>query len=174
LDGQTDSLEKAGVEKIFTDKASGARDDREGLAELLAYLRPGDVVVVVALDRLGRSLSGVIQTLDGLRARGIEVKSLREGIDTSTSAGRMVAGIFATLAEYERTLIAERAAVAREAAILRGKRAGRKPVLSPEQVEAVHQMRAAGDPVRKIMAVFPSASRTTIYRLCESVQDSAR
>jgi len=115
LDQQHDALNAAGVERIFDDKMSGTRADRPGLAALLDYARDGDTVTVVALDRLGRSLSGIVKTVEDLHGRGILLRSLREGIDYSTAVGRMVAGIFASLAEYERTLINERAAAAREA-----------------------------------------------------------
>ncbi len=100
LDQQLDALSAAGVEgRVFTDTMSGTRDDRPGLAELMAYARAGDTVTVVALDRLGRSLSGIVQTVKTLGERGIVLRSLREGVDTSTSTGRMVLGIFASLAD---------------------------------------------------------------------------
>ena len=92
-----------------------------------------NTVVVVALDRLGRSLAGIVRTVETLRERGIVLRSLREGMDYSTPVGRMVAGIFASLAEYERELIHERAAVARQAARARGKQTGRPRALSPDQ-----------------------------------------
>jgi DNA invertase Pin-like site-specific DNA recombinase len=101
LDQQLDALSAAGVEgRVFTDTMSGTRDDRPGLAELMAYARAGDTVTVVALDRLGRSLSGIVQTVKTLGERGIVLRSLREGVDTSTSTGRMVLGIFASLADF--------------------------------------------------------------------------
>ncbi len=100
LDQQLDALAAAGVSgRVFTDTMSGTRDDRPGLAELMAYARAGDTVTVVALDRLGRSLSGIVQTVKTLGERGIVLRSLREGVDTSTSTGRMVLGIFASLAD---------------------------------------------------------------------------
>ncbi len=88
LDQQLDALSAAGVAgRVFTDTMSGTRDDRPGLAELMAYARAGDTVTVVALDRLGRSLSGIVQTVKTLGERGIVLRSLREGVDTSTSTG---------------------------------------------------------------------------------------
>ncbi len=113
LEAQRDALTGVGCERIFTDTLSGARDDRPGLTALLAYVRSGDAVVVTALDRLGRSLSAVIRTVEALTAAGVLLRSLREGIDYSTPTGRMLAGIFASLAEYERELMHERAAAAR-------------------------------------------------------------
>ena len=92
-----------------------------GLAALLDYARPGDTVVVVALDRLGRSLSGVIRTVERLTDAGVLLRSLREGIDYATPTGRMLAGIFAALAGYKRELMHERAAAARQAARLRSR-----------------------------------------------------
>jgi DNA invertase Pin-like site-specific DNA recombinase len=165
LDQQLDALKAAGIERIFTDKMSGARDDRPGLKELLDYAREGDVVTVVALDRLGRSLTGIIRTIETMRERGIVLRSLREGVDFSTSVGRMVAGIFASLAEYERALIIERAAAARASAIARGHRAGRRPVLTDEQLAVARRMRRSGESVRSIALAFPQASRATLYRL---------
>jgi len=87
LEAQHDALTAASCERIFTDKLSGARDDRPGLAGLLDYTRAGDVVVVVALDRLGRSLSGIIRTIGTLTEAGVLLRSLREGIDYSTATG---------------------------------------------------------------------------------------
>jgi DNA invertase Pin-like site-specific DNA recombinase len=167
LDQQTDALDAAGVERTFSDKLSGARNDRPGLAALMDYAREGDVVVVVALDRLGRSLSGVISTIDSLRKRGILLRSLREGIDTSTSAGRMVAGIFATLAEYERELINERSAVAREAAAARGKQTGRPRAMTPHQVGIARRMRENGESIADIVDTL-KVSRATIYRVLQA------
>lgn len=164
LDQQHDALNAAGVERVFTDKMSGARDDRPGLAALLDYAREGDTIVVVALDRLGRSLSGVIKTIETLTERGIMLRSLREGIDYSTATGRMVAGIFASLAEYERELINERAAAAREAARSRGKQTGRPRALSADQVALARRMKAAGESVATICTTL-KISRATAYRV---------
>jgi len=157
LDQQLDALAAAGVSgRVFTDTMSGTRDDRPGLAELMAYARAGDTVTVVALDRLGRSLSGIVQTVKTLGERRIVLRSLREGVDTSTSTGRMVLGIFASLADYERTLIGERAAAAREAARIRGRQVGRPSALTTEQVAMTVRMRAAGS--RSAISAAPSAS----------------
>jgi DNA invertase Pin-like site-specific DNA recombinase len=143
---------------------SGARNDRPGLAELLNYAREGDTITVVALDRLGRSLSHVISTIDCLQARGVVLRSLREGIDYSTSTGRMVAGIFAALAEYERSLINERAAAAREAARARGRQVGRPRALTDETAALARQMRAGGVPVPQIAQQL-RVSSATVYRM---------
>jgi len=142
---------------------SGARDDRPGLAALLAYARPGDTVVVAALDRLGRSLSGVIRTIETLTKAGVALRSLREGIDYSTPTGRMLAGIFAALAEYERDLMHERAAAAREAARVRGRHTGRTRSLTPDQIRQVRALRAEEESVADLVRTF-GVSRATIYR----------
>lgn len=168
LDQQHDVLNAAGVDRVFTDKISGTRDDRPGLAALLDYARDGDTVVVVALDRLGRSLAGIVRTVETLRERGVMLRSLREGIDYSSPVGRMVAGIFASLAEYERELIHERAAVARQAARARGKQTGRPRALSPDQVRIARRMRDAGEAVPTICTTLRVA-RSTLYRALSDV-----
>lgn len=167
LNQQHDVLNAAGVDRIFDDVMSGAREDRPGLAALLDYAREGDTVTVVALDRLGRSLSGIVRTIEDLRERGIGLRSLREGIDYGTAVGRMVAGIFASLAEYERELINERAAAAREARRARGASVGRKPKLTPDQVALAKRMRASGESIGTLIETL-GASRATIYRALES------
>lgn len=125
--------------------------------------REGDTVVVVALDRLGRSLAGIVRTIETLCERGIMLRSLREGIDYSTPVGRMIAGIFASLAEYERELIHERAAAAREAARVRGKQTGRPRAMSADQVRIARRMREAGESVPAICSALRVA-RSTLYR----------
>jgi DNA invertase Pin-like site-specific DNA recombinase len=170
LDQQLDALHGVGVEKVFEDKMSGARDDRPGLLALMEYARPGDRVTVVALDRLGRSIPGVFRTIDELQERGIVLRSLREGIDFSTTTGRMIAGIFASLAEYERTLISERAAAAREAARLRGRHTGRPPALTPENAALARRMREAGEHIATIATTL-RVSRATIYRYTEPTSE---
>ncbi len=163
LEAQRDALAAAGRERIFADKLSGVRDDRPGLAALLDYARPGDTVVVVALDRLGRSLSGVIRTVETLSGAGVLLRSLREGIDYSTASGRMLAGIFATLAEYERELMHERAAAARQAARLRGRHTGRPPKLTTAQVRQIQALRNGGESISELVRSY-GVSRATIYR----------
>lgn len=166
-DQQLDALNAAGCERIFTDTMSGARSDRPGLAELMSYAREGDTIVVTALDRLGRSLSHVISTIDCLTERGIVLKSLREGIDYSTSTGKLVASIFAALAEYERSLINERAAAAREAARVRGRQVGRPKALTDETAGLAKQMRSADIPVPTIAKQL-KVSPATVYRMLAS------
>src|SRR3712207_1227633 len=104
---QQDALKAAGCERIFFDTASGARTDRPGLADALGHLRQGDTLVVWRLDRLGRSLEQLIETIRGLESQGIHFKSLQEQLDTATSGGKLVFHVFGALAEFERDLIRE-------------------------------------------------------------------
>lgn len=163
LEQQQDALEAAGADRIFADVMSGARDDRPGLLALLDHARPGDVISVCALDRLGRSTIHVLQTLNQLHERGIIVRSLREGIDFSTPVGQAVAAIMASLAQMERELIRERAAAAREAARSRGLQVGRPAALTPADAALARRMRASGEPIA-IIARTLGVSRATIYR----------
>ena len=113
LDQQNEALASAGVTKVFSDVMSGARDDRPGLAALMEYVREGDTVVVWKLDRLGRNMLHILQTVKELTDRGVTLVSVTDGIDSSTPAGRMMIGVLGSLAEYERELIKERTALKR-------------------------------------------------------------
>lgn len=168
-DQQRDALEVAGVTRIFEDVMSGARSDRPGLKSLMEYAREGDTVTVVALDRLGRSMTHVILTIEELQARGILIRSLREGVDFTQPVGRMLAGIFASLAEYERALIRERAEAAREAARARGKQTGRPRALDEAKVRQAWSLRESGFTPSEIAATL-KVSRATVYRAFESAQ----
>jgi len=120
-DLQEDALQKAGCAKIFRDVASGAVDSRRGLAEAIDYARDGDTLVVWKLDRLGRSLKHLIETVNGLAARKIGFQSLRESMDTTTSGGKLIFHVFGALAEFERELIRERTQAGLRAARARGR-----------------------------------------------------
>lgn len=132
---QEDALKSDGCEQIFRDIASGAKTARPGLEEVLAYAREGDVIVVWKLDRLGRSVQHLIQTIKSLSDRGIGFKSLQENIDTTTSGGKLIFHIFSALAEFERDLIQERTKAGLKAARARGRLGGRPPLLKPDQVK---------------------------------------
>ena len=164
LDQQDDALRASGCSRVFSDKLGGTRTDRQGLAECLDRLRTGDTLVVVALDRLGRSTIQVLTTLRELEGRGIVVKSLREQLDLSTPTGRVVAAVMSALAEMELELIRERAAAAREAARARGKQTGRPPVLTPAQAGLARRMRQQGEPIA-VIARAVNCSRATVYRV---------
>jgi DNA invertase Pin-like site-specific DNA recombinase len=164
LDLQHDALTKAGTERIWEDKASGARDDRLGLADALSHARKGDCLVVWRLDRLGRSMRALIELTEGLRERGVEFRSLTEGIDTTTPAGRFYFHILGALAQMERELNRERAVAGLSAARARGRKGGRRPKLSPKQIE--HARKLLGDRTVTIKDVAASlgVNRATIYR----------
>jgi DNA invertase Pin-like site-specific DNA recombinase len=163
---QEDKLAAHGVlpEDIYIDKVSGAKFARAGLDELLRNARDGDTIMVTSLDRLGRSLSQIVALADELNRRGIILRSLKESIDYSTNIGRMLAGIFGSLAEYERELINERAADARAAAAARGRQTGRPAKLSPDQARQLRQLHAGGESVAALCASF-KVSRPTVYRV---------
>ena len=127
LNLQKDALEKAGCQKIFTDIASGAKQERKGLEDALSHVREGDTLVVWRLDRLGRSITHLIHTVSGLAQRGVGFRSLTENIDTTTSGGKLVFHIFGALAEFERDIIRERTTAGLQAAELGdGKGDGRR------------------------------------------------
>src|SRR5438552_7799221 len=125
LDLQKDALEKIGCSKIFTDVISGAKAERKGLEEAQNFLREGDTLVVWRLDRLGRSLKHLIETITELNNRKIGFKSIQENIDTTTSGGKLVFHIFGALAEFEREIIRERTQAGLTAARARGRLGGR-------------------------------------------------
>src|SRR5574339_852726 len=126
---QQDALTKAGCERLFTDTASGSQAVRPGLEEALAYVRPGDTLVVWRLDRLGRSLRHLIDTIALLQERGIGFRSLPEQLATTTSGGKLVFHVFGALAEFERDLIRERTQAGLLAARARGRLGGRPKAL---------------------------------------------
>src|SRR3982750_2556977 len=139
LDSQRDALKQAGCEQIFTDKVSGTKARRPGLEQALSHLRPGDTLVVWRLDRLGRSLRHLIDTVTDLQERGIGFKSLTESIDTTTSGGKLVFHIFGALAEFEREIIRERTKAGLTAARSRGRSGGRRKALTDKQVQQLKQ-----------------------------------
>ena len=137
LDLQRDALEAAGCERILTDTASGAKTERPGLKDALKECRKGDTLVVWKLDRLGRSLPHLVETVRELMAREVGFKSLQESIDTTTSGGKLIFHIFASLAEFERDLIRERTNAGLSAARARGRKGGRpKGVMDPNKQKA--------------------------------------
>ncbi len=162
---QRDALEKAGCEKIFSDKITGATFERKGLNEALAFLRPGDALVVWKLDRLGRSLKHLIDTLNGLKARDINFISLTENIDTTTPGGKLIFHVMGALAEFERDLIRERTNAGLEAARARGRKGGRpKALKSPTKLTMVLSTYHEGKhTIDEICSTF-GISRRTLYR----------
>jgi len=159
---QQDALIRAGCGKIFSDQISGAQPERPGLNEALSYVRDGDSLVVWKLDRLGRSLPHLIATVNGLGERGVGFRSLTEGVDTSTPNGRLVFHIFGALAEFERDLIRERTGAGLVAAAARGRKGGRRAVVTPEKLARAKALIADGFNVREA-AGRVKVGKTALY-----------
>jgi DNA invertase Pin-like site-specific DNA recombinase len=170
LNLQQDALQKAGCTRIFTDTASGAKTERKGLDEALAYVRHGDTLVVWRLDRLGRSLPHLITTMTGLEERGIGFKSLTENIDTTTSGGKLIFHIFGALAGFERNLIRERTTAGLTAARARGKKGGRPKTLTGKKLSIAQDLYDKRHPILEICQTL-KVSKTTLYR---SIQTGER
>lgn len=138
-DLQRDALLSAGVDArhLFEDHASGAKDDRPGLNKALEFVRPGDVLVVWKLDRLGRSLSHLLTIINTLKDKQVAFRSLTEGMDTTSPSGELLFHVFGALAQYERALIQERVMAGLDAAKRRGRVGGRPPVIVGEKLEAI-------------------------------------
>jgi DNA invertase Pin-like site-specific DNA recombinase len=164
LDLQRDALEKAECEKIFTDTVSGTKAERKGLEEALSHLRRGDTLVVWRLDRLGRSLRHLIDTITTLAEQGVGFKSLTENIDTTTSGGKLVFHIFGALAEFEREIIRERTQAGLASARSRGKVGGRPKALSAKEVRILRNMAADKSLTVSDICKTLGVGRTTFYR----------
>jgi DNA invertase Pin-like site-specific DNA recombinase len=161
VDGQCDALEKAGVGRLFADTISGMVRYRPELDRLLDQLRPGDVVVVTKYDRLARSKKDLLEIVETIEGKGAGFRSLAEDIDTTTPAGRLVFHVFASIAEFERGRIAERAREGLEAARKRGRVGGRPPALSPSQRAEARRMRdEEGRAMGEIAALFRVSAKT--------------
>lgn len=165
---QTDALARDGCEKMFADKASGAKTDRPGLAEALQFLRTGDTLVIWKLDRLGRSIRGLIDLAAGLSDRKIDFRSLTDGFDTATPSGRLLFHILASVAEMERELIRERTIAGLAAARAKGGTGGgRKPTMTADKIDTARKLLAAGDKPAKIAKLL-QVGLSTFYRHCPS------
>jgi DNA invertase Pin-like site-specific DNA recombinase len=164
LDLQRDTLTKAGAEQLFEDVASGARDDRPGLADALSHLRKGDCLIVWRLDRLGRSMRSLIDFAADLRERGVDFRSIKDGIDTGTVTGRFFFNMLAALAEMERELIKERTLAGLSAARARGRKGGRQPKLNDKQVAHARKLLEDRNTTIKDVAATMGVNRATIYR----------
>ena len=174
LDLQLDALQKAGCEKIFTDKMSGAKA-RPGLDDALSFLRSGDALVVWKLDRLGRSLIDLVTIINTLKEREIHFKVLTENIDTSSPMGELYFHFTAALAQFERRRIRERTMAGLTAARARGRKGGRPRKLNGKQAELAAKM--LDDPnnsIEEICEAFPHVSRRTLYRARAGRQSNTR
>lgn len=164
LNLQLDALTAAGCDKVFSDRGvSGADTTRTGLSNALGSVQEGDVLIVWKLDRLGRSLVHLIELVETLRSRGAGFCSLTDGIDTTTSTGKLVFHIMGALAEFERDLIRERTCAGLAAARLRGAKIGRPRKLSREQVEEIKHLHAKGISFSKLAPRY-KVNRSTLSR----------
>ena len=163
LTPQVDALQQAGCEKTFRDRASGAKTDRPGLGEALKYVRKGDTLLVWRLDRLGRSLIHLIETVAQLEERGIGFRSLQEAIDTTTSGGKLIFQIFGALAEFERNLIRERTQAGLAAARARGRRGGRPKALNQTKIELAYKLYDEKNHTIQEICQILGVSKPTLY-----------
>jgi DNA invertase Pin-like site-specific DNA recombinase len=159
---QLDALARAGCAKVLEDRASGARADRPGLQKALDYVREGDVLVAWKLDRLGRTLPHLIETVSVLEKRGVGFRSLTEAIDTTTSGGRLIFHLFGSLGQFERDLIRERTRAGLAAAAARGRTGGRKPVITADKLKRARALVAKGLTVREA-ATRLKVGKTVLY-----------
>ena len=163
LDLQLAELEKAGCEKVYSEHKSGIKA-RLKLAEAIKYLRKGDILVVYKFARLGRSLSDLLNIISELHEKGVEIMSLKDNIDTSSTSGKLMMHIFASLAEFERDLIIERTQAGRKAAMARGKKMGRPKLKRNKRARAAAMLYAKGMGIDDIQSQLNIKSKSTVYR----------
>ncbi len=163
LDLQMDALKKFGYDRIYTEKASGGKDDRPELAKALEMLREGDTFIVYKLDRLARSTLKLIETLDLLNKKGVEFVSLSDNIDTSTAAGKAMFGMMAVFAEFERSIIRERTVAGLEAAKARGRKGGR-PMTDKKKLDKAILLHESGDFTVAQIEEMTGVSKGSLYR----------
>jgi DNA invertase Pin-like site-specific DNA recombinase len=168
---QLDALKKRGVIRIFTDKQTGTRFDRAQLLAALEYVNPGDTLVVWKLDRLGRSLKQLIETVENLQKRNVHLVSLTEDINTTTATGKLFFQFIAMLAEFERNLISERTKAGLEAARARGRVGGRPRVKSTDtKVQIAKQLHTSNTPIKTILKTL-NIKKSTLYRYLNMEND---
>jgi DNA invertase Pin-like site-specific DNA recombinase len=160
---QLDALERAGCVRSYVDQVSSRHAHRPELAKLLERVEVGDTLVVWRLDRLGRSLTELIELVTGLGERGVEFRSLTEQLDTSTAGGRLLFHIMGSIAEFERDLIRDRTLAGLAAARARGRHGGRPTVMTPDKVKAARQMYESKQYTVAAIAQALGVSRSTIY-----------
>jgi DNA invertase Pin-like site-specific DNA recombinase len=163
LELQLDALNNADCKRIFTDKLSGAQLERPGLSEALSHLREADTLVVWKLDRLGRSVKGLVDLVNELEAQKVHFQSITDGVDTKTPAGRFFFHVMASLAQMERELILERTRAGLEAARCAGRVGGRKRQMTDSKVQAARKLLASGTPPNEV-AHSLGVSIPTLYR----------
>lgn len=161
---QLDALKEAGCEKIFSDVASGSKTDRVGLRECIEFARSGDVIVAWKLDRIGRSLKDLIETVNTLKSRDIGLKVLTQNLDTTTPSGMLIFHVFGAIAEFEKSLIQERTAAGLKIARARGRLGGRPKALDKKQVAVAESLYGDGKTSVSQICKTLGISRATFYR----------
>lgn len=174
LDLQRDALQAVGAQCLYEDQASGKTTDRPELADCLKALREGDTLVVWRLDRLGRNLKDLVHIVNDLEARGVKFTSLKESIDTSGPAGKLVFHMFAALAQFERELVRERTLAGLAAARARGRNGGRPRILSANQQRIALFMIRNREMSIAAIAEHLGVSRSTLYNLQKTSSQPAR
>ncbi len=172
LDLQIDALKQYGVDRIFQEKLTGTRNHRPELDELLKYVRPGDTVIVWKLDRIGRNMKHLIELVEGFKKKGISFVSIKENIDTTSTTGKLIFNIFASLAEFERDIIVERTKAGLDAARARGRKGGR-PKKQKGKIEMAIKMYVSKQYTINQITEATGISKTTLYRYLEE-QKGAR
>ncbi len=168
LDLQKDALSKAGCEKIFEDIVSGAKSNRPGLNILLEFARKNDQIVVWRLDRLGRSMKDLISLVSTLEEKDIQLASLNESIDTSTSSGKLFFHIFGAIAEFEKNLIVDRTRAGLSAARARGRKGGRPKLLDKSKRELAVKLYHEREKTVKEICELMGVSKPTLYKYIEA------
>jgi DNA invertase Pin-like site-specific DNA recombinase len=161
---QVDALTAAGCDRIFTDHASGKLEHRPALDTMMELLRPGDVVLIWRLDRLGRSVKHLLEMVAQLESRGVGLRSLCESIDTTTPTGRLTLHLFASIGQFERDLLLERTNAGLAAARARGRKGGRPTVMTPDKVQTARTMYNSRDYDVAAIGRVLGVSRASIYR----------
>lgn len=164
LDAQRTALTDAGCERIFEEQVSGVGAAREQLEQCLQFCREGDCLVVYKLDRLGRSMRDLLDIIEQLRQRNISLVSLKDNIDTGSTAGKLVLHIFSALAEFERDLILERTSEGRAAAMKKGVKFGRPKQEKSDKAVACASLYRSGMTIQQIMQQLSIRSKSTVYR----------
>jgi len=177
LDRQTRALAEVGCLRVFAEKRTGRTAERPELQACLDYLRPGDTLVVVSLDRLSRSLADLITLVADLRRHGVGFRSMHEALDTTTPGGRLVFHVFAALAEFSviwtrRELIVEGTREGLDAARARGTRLGRPPAMTPEQIRHARDLLTRPENTVASIARLLGVSRNTIYKYLPEISSA--
>ena len=163
LDRQTDMLRAYGVDKLYTEKMSGTRRDRPELTRLLERLEEGDTVIVESLSRLGRSTRDLIELVELFQQKGVQLVSLKESIDTSSSTGKLLFTIMSALAQFERDVIADRTREGLQAARARGHFGGR-PKTDAKKLQQALKLYRSGQYTAREIKELTGVTKSTLYR----------